>query len=105
MLYGHCEKVGRDPAEITKTGMARIAIGRTHEEAQAKLQIMRDRGVSEEMIATVVAGDADTIAQRGQAMADAGLDGMTLSMPDVEDLEAVEMVGKALGPVFAASVS
>jgi hypothetical protein len=38
-------------------------------------------------------------------MADAGLDGMTLSMPDVDDLEAVEMVGKALGPVFAASVS
>jgi hypothetical protein len=30
---------------------------------------------------------------------------MTVSLPDVHDLEAVEMVGRTLGPVFAGSVA
>src|SRR5207248_5061766 len=32
VLERHCEDVGRDPAEITKTRLGMLAIGRTHEE-------------------------------------------------------------------------
>src|SRR5262249_4966984 len=38
VLEGHCEDVGRDPAEITKTRMGRLYIARTHEEAEKKLE-------------------------------------------------------------------
>src|SRR3954451_23363019 len=37
VLDGHCEAVGRDPAEITRTRMTAVLIGRTQEDAQRKL--------------------------------------------------------------------
>jgi F420-dependent oxidoreductase-like protein len=100
VLEGHCETVGRDPSEITKTGMGQIAIAPTHEAAQAKLQPLRERGVPEERLASVIVGDPDTVAERAQAIADVGIEGMTISLPDVHDLEAVELAGRTLGPVF-----
>jgi F420-dependent oxidoreductase-like protein len=105
VLEGHCETVGRDPSEITKTGMGQVTIASTHEAAQAKLQELRERGVSEERLASAIAGDPDTVGERAQAMADVGIEGMTVSLPDVHDLEAVEMVGRTLGPVFAGAVA
>jgi F420-dependent oxidoreductase-like protein len=105
VLEGHCETVGRDSSEITKTGMGQVAIAPTHEAAQAKLQPLRDRGVPEERLAGMIVGDPDTVGERAQAMADVGIEGMTVSLPDVHDLEAVELVGRALGPVFAAPVA
>jgi F420-dependent oxidoreductase-like protein len=105
VLEGHCETVGRDSSEITKTGMGQVAIAPTHEAAQAKLQPLRDRGVPEERLAGMIVGDPDTVGERAQAMADVGIEGMTVSLPDVHDLEAVELVGQALGAVFAAPVA
>jgi F420-dependent oxidoreductase-like protein len=105
VLEGHCETVGRDPSEITKTAMGQIAIAPTHEAAQAKLQTLRERGVPEERLASAIVGDPDTVGERAQALADVGIEGMTISMLDVQDLEAVELAGQAIGPVFAASVA
>jgi F420-dependent oxidoreductase-like protein len=105
VLEAHCETVGRDSSEITKTGMGQVAIAPTHEAAQAKLQPLRERGVPEERIAGMIVGDPDTVGERVQALADVGIEGMTVSLPDVHDLEAVELVGRALGPVFAAPVA
>ncbi len=104
VLEGHCENVGRDSAEITKTGMAQVAIARTHEAAQKKMEALRERGVPEERLAAVVAGDPGTVGERAQAMADVGIQGLTISLPDVHDLEAVELAGQTLGPVFATPV-
>jgi F420-dependent oxidoreductase-like protein len=100
VLERHCETVGRDPSEITKTGMGQIAIARTHEAAQAKLHSLRERGVPEERLASVIVGDPDTVGERAQAIADVGIEGMTVSLPDVHDPEAVELAGRALGSVF-----
>ena len=38
VLEGHCERLGRDPAEITKTRLGTIVIAPTQEEADAKLE-------------------------------------------------------------------
>ncbi len=103
VLQGHCETVGRDPAEITKTAMAQICIGATHEAAQAKLATLREQGIPEQRIAGMTVGDPDTIGEAAQAMADVGVQGMTISLPDVQDLEALELAGTVIGPVFAAS--
>jgi F420-dependent oxidoreductase-like protein len=100
VLADHCENVGRDPAEITKTGMGVVAIGATHEAAAAKVDWMRKAGLPEERIASVISGDPDAVGERVQALADAGLEGMTLSLPDVHDLETVELAGRAIAPVF-----
>jgi alkanesulfonate monooxygenase SsuD/methylene tetrahydromethanopterin reductase-like flavin-dependent oxidoreductase (luciferase family) len=101
VLDGHCEAVGRDPAEITRTRMAFVVIAPTHEAAQAKLDAARAHGVSEQRLAIALAGDPDTVAEKAQAFADVGVEGMTIVLPDTHDLEAVELTGRALGPVFA----
>jgi F420-dependent oxidoreductase-like protein len=104
VLEGHCADVGRDPAEITKTAMGVILVAPTHEAAEAKKQALRELGTPEERIAAAIAGDPDTIAERAQALADVGIEGMTVSLPDVHDLESLELAGRALASVFAAPV-
>jgi F420-dependent oxidoreductase-like protein len=103
VLERHCEDVGRDPAQITKTSMGIVAIGRTHEAAQAKVQAMREAGLPPERLDAVIAGDPDTVAERVASLREAGIEGFTLSLPDVHELESVELVGRALCPVFAAA--
>jgi F420-dependent oxidoreductase-like protein len=102
VLAGHCEDAGRDPAEITKTRLGVLAIAPTHEAAMAKVDVLRRAGTPEERLKMVVlAGDPDGVAEQAAAFIDAGIDGLTLSIPDVHDLEVVELAGRTLGPVFA----
>ena len=37
VLDAHCEDLGRDPAEITRTRLGTLAIAGTHEEAEQQL--------------------------------------------------------------------
>jgi F420-dependent oxidoreductase-like protein len=104
VLASHCEEAGRDPGEITKTRLGIVLIAPTHEAAMAKLEFLKQAGVPEERLASVMAGDPDSIAEQASAFVDAGIDGLTLTIPDVHDLQAVELAGKALGPLFARAV-
>jgi len=101
VLASHCEEAGRDPAEITKTRLGIAVIAPTHEGAMAKLDFLRQAGIPEDRLAAVMAGDPDSIAEQASAFIDAGIEGLTVTIPDVHDLEAVELVGKTLGPLFA----
>ena len=100
VLEGHCERLGRDSAEITKTKMSQVYIGRTHEEGQAKLDAAIERGMPPERVAMAIVGDPGEVAEQAQAYVDAGIEGLTLSLPDVHDLEVVQLVGESLAPVF-----
>ena len=45
-------------------------------------------------------GDPDTIAERAHAYADVGIQGLTIVIPDVHDLETVALAGRTLSAVF-----
>jgi F420-dependent oxidoreductase-like protein len=100
VLKGHCEDVGRDPAEITKTRLGILAIAPTHEAAMAKVEWLKQAGLPENRLAAVLAGDPDGVAEQAAAFIDAGIEGLTLTIPDVHDLETVELAGRSLGSVF-----
>ena len=101
VLGRHCEDVGRDPGEITKTRNGVVFAAPTHEEAQRKLDAARQRGMPEERIRMVaMVGDPDGLGEQAQAFLDAGLDGLTFSISDVHDLEIVALVGETLGPLL-----
>jgi F420-dependent oxidoreductase-like protein len=100
VLRGHCEAVGRDPAEITKTVMMSIAIGRDDAAVEAKLDAMRDAGFPPERIKGTTAGTPDRIRERAEAFKAVGIEGVTFSMPDVHDLDAIRLAGETLAPVF-----
>jgi F420-dependent oxidoreductase-like protein len=96
VLARHCEDVGRDPAQITKTKLATLVIADTDEAAQAKLAPLRERMPEDRLRAVVIAGDRDAVGEQIAAYLEAGLDGLVVNMPDVHDLEAVGLAGEVL---------
>jgi F420-dependent oxidoreductase-like protein len=101
VLERHCEDVGRDPAEITKTRMATIFVDASHDAAMAELEAA---GLDERRRTMAIAGDPNGVAEQAQALIDAGIEGMTISLPDVHDTEKVALAGRALAPVLGAPV-
>jgi F420-dependent oxidoreductase-like protein len=102
VLEQHCEDVGRDPSEITKTALGRVLIAPTHEAAEAKKSVLLERGVPQESIDSMISGDPDTVGERVQELRDAGLEGYCFSMSDSYELETLELAGRTLSQVFPA---
>jgi F420-dependent oxidoreductase-like protein len=100
VLQRHCDAVGRDPAEITKTSMMSLVIAETEDGARAKLDMMREAGLPESRIAATTAGTPEQILERANAYREVGIEGLTFSMPDVHDLEALALAGNTVAPVF-----
>jgi F420-dependent oxidoreductase-like protein len=100
VLDGHCETVGRDPAEITRTRMASVIIAPTHEEAERKKEAAAAAGVPRDRLEASMLGDPDTIGEQAQAYADIGIQGFTITLPDTHDLESVALAGQTLSAVF-----
>jgi F420-dependent oxidoreductase-like protein len=100
VLAEHCEAVGRDYSEITKTALGRVLIAPTHEAAEAKKAVLRERGMPQETIDSLLAGDPDTVGERVQELKDAGLEGYCFSMPDSDQLESVALAGATLSKIF-----
>jgi F420-dependent oxidoreductase-like protein len=107
VLEQHCETVGRDYSEITKTAMATVFIGPTHEAAQKKVDAAIAAGMPKERADSSLIGDPDSVAEQAHAVyVEAGIEGLTISGGGMaHDLEALELTGQALGPVFAGATA
>jgi len=108
VLDGHCERLGRDPGEICRTRLGTLVVGRTMEEAEAKVSARFGGGSLSDMPADIQArlramfimGDAAAVQAQVQELLDAGLDGIVFNMPDAHDVEAVELAGDILRPLL-----
>ncbi|HET8822699.1 MAG TPA: TIGR03560 family F420-dependent LLM class oxidoreductase [Thermoleophilaceae bacterium] len=100
VLEGHCERLGRDIGEITKTRLGTAIIAPTQAEAEAKLERVRERAsIPPERLATFLVGDADGIAEQASELLDAGCDALIFNMPYVHEPEDIELLGRTLGPL------
>ncbi len=104
VLDDHCEAVGRDPAEITRTRLGTLAIARTHEEAARRLAGWPDRAnlPPERLKMVLTLGDPDEVGAQVAALLEAGLDGLIFHLPDPWDPETVALAGETVGAVLAA---
>jgi F420-dependent oxidoreductase-like protein len=102
VLERHCADVGRDPAEITKTKLATLVVGRTMEEAQAAAEAAsRQRGdMAAAFLASAVVGDADAVTEVVAAHREAGLDGLVFNLAGYE-VDQVRLAGEAVAKAFA----
>ena len=98
ILQGHCDDVGRDFSEITKTTMRRIVIGDTDAEAREKLEAA---GVPEQVRPMFLAGSPDHVATKVQELVDAGVEGLTVGMLEAHNLDEVRRLGETVGPLLA----
>ena len=102
VLERHCDDVGRDPAEITKTGMARVVLAETEDEARRKLDAISGGAGG----AAFIAGTPERVAEQVSERLDAGLEGITISLPgDVHDLDIVRLAGETIGPLVGSPVA
>jgi F420-dependent oxidoreductase-like protein len=106
VLDGHCEDVGRDPSEITRTRLASIYLGKTHEDAMRMVEQGRaDGSLPERRLPMVLAGGPDEIGEALSAFVDVGIEGFTISLPDASDLEAVALAGRTIAPLVGSPVT
>jgi F420-dependent oxidoreductase-like protein len=98
VLHTHCEDVGRDPAEITRTRLGTLAIAATHEEAERRLRTWPDRANMdpERLKMVLTLGDPDEVGEQAHALLAAGLDGLIFHLPDPYDLDTISLAGEAL---------
>jgi alkanesulfonate monooxygenase SsuD/methylene tetrahydromethanopterin reductase-like flavin-dependent oxidoreductase (luciferase family) len=100
VLEAHCERLGRDPAEITTTRLGTIIIAETQEEADAKLErLAQATGMDPDRRAMVLTGDPDTVAEKTSELLETGINGLIFNSPEVHDLETVQLLGQTLGPL------
>jgi F420-dependent oxidoreductase-like protein len=105
VLEGHCERLGRDIGEITKTRLGTIIVKPTQDEADALFKwIAENSGMPADRLASWIVGDPDTVAERCTELLDAGLDALIFNSPEVHDLETVELIGQTLSPLVAERV-
>jgi hypothetical protein len=79
--------------------MRTFVIGETEAAVKAKIEAMR--GIwPEERIASTTGGTPEQILEMAEAYREVGIEGLTFSLPDVHDLEAVALAGETLAPVF-----
>ena len=83
VLEGHCERLGRDPAEITKTRLGTIIIAPTQEEADAKLEWLAQatRHGSATVAQPCSTGDPDTVVEKATELLESGIDAPHLQLP------------------------
>ena len=105
VLDRHCDDVGRDPSQITRTRMGRVVIAPSDREAEQKLEALRRGGFNERRGAAPFVGGPERVAEQVQELLDAGLDGLTVSIPDVHDLDAVRLTGQTIGPRVGSAVA
>jgi F420-dependent oxidoreductase-like protein len=101
VLERHCEQVGRDPAEITKTRLGGLLVAPTTSEAESKGEVVRERRSmpKDRYDSYFVAGDPDAVATQAQNYLDAGLDGLIFNVHDASDLQTLELAGKTLSSI------
>jgi len=100
VLEGHCERLGRDIGEITKTRLGTIIVKPSKEEADSLFKyIAENSGMPADRLASWIVGDPDTVGERCQELLDAGLDGLIFNSPEAHDLETVQLIGQTLGPL------
>jgi F420-dependent oxidoreductase-like protein len=108
VLDEHCATLGRDPKEICRTRLGTLILGRTMDEAQAKLSARLGGAKIEDLPPELqvrvrqqfLVGDPDTVLEQISALLEAGLDGLIFNMPDAYDLDAVAHAGEVVSTVL-----
>jgi F420-dependent oxidoreductase-like protein len=109
-LAGHCERLGRDRAEIQLSWNRVACIAPTTAEAEAERDLyLASRGmdwnnlpeeIQEVIEGMIVVGDPDTVGQRFAEWKALGVDGFTVSLPANLHLpERVALLGQTLSKI------
>lgn len=107
-LDGHCERLGRDRAEVTVSLQRTAFIAPTHDAAIAVArEYLAPRGVDLDQVGVgavaperLIIGDPDEVGEQLTALLSLGLDGFTVNLPaNGHEVEPVSLLGEVLAKV------
>ncbi|HEX2053057.1 MAG TPA: LLM class F420-dependent oxidoreductase [Actinomycetota bacterium] len=101
VLDRHCEDLGRDPAEISRTKLGTVVVAPTAAEADrlgAGLRAARNMD-EERYRSTVLSGTPEQVAEQLVPFLESGLDGFIFNMHQ-PDAESVALAGSALAELL-----
>src|SRR5437763_6818881 len=96
VLRRHCDDVGRDPAEISKTRLGGLFVAEDEAELQRGLErYAQQRGIPvDEVRGYVLAGTPDEIVEQAGRYLDAGLDGLIFNLIQAHQIEPPALAGQ-----------
>jgi len=95
VLDGHCERFGRDRAEISVSHLSTVLIGDAPAHVRELVDATRRPKVSAERHArTVNAGTVEQHVERTARYIDAGVDHVIVSLADLADESSVDRAGR-----------
>jgi alkanesulfonate monooxygenase SsuD/methylene tetrahydromethanopterin reductase-like flavin-dependent oxidoreductase (luciferase family) len=102
VLRRHCEDVGRDYDEITKTRLGGLFVGESEAHLQRGLEeYAKQRGIPIDQVrGYLTAGTPDQLPEIVGEFFDAGLDGLIFNMTQAHEIEPVALAGKTLTSAF-----
>jgi alkanesulfonate monooxygenase SsuD/methylene tetrahydromethanopterin reductase-like flavin-dependent oxidoreductase (luciferase family) len=105
VLRQHCLTVGRDPAQITMTYKATMAVAETREQARAAWDRWAPSFGLREPVAEAGAfvGEPAEIARMIRPFLDAGIDHLIVELAGGAGPQSVALAAKALGPLMPAA--
>jgi F420-dependent oxidoreductase-like protein len=97
VLHKHCEDVGRDPAEVEVTQLSTVLTAADQSSLAATIDRLRPKNASPEAFAARVnAGTIEDHIGRFRDLAEAGVQGAIVNLPDLGDTEPVERFGEVV---------
>jgi len=99
VLHGHCETVGRDPAEVTTTRLGTLVLAPDDDEA-ARVRSFLHGVAGDEYDERFTVGTDDDILRDLEPLVATGLDCLIFNMP-LSDPETVRRAGELLNKNFA----
>ena len=96
ILHRHCAEVGRDPAEITVTRLGSLMLTPTAEAADQLTETLRQLMGADDVRRAFTIGDAESVTQQVQALADAGVQALLFNLPLATTAEEIASAGEVL---------
>jgi len=89
------EAQGRDPSDVRRTMMTGLWLGKTHAELEARAK-QRNRTIADLRDVGLIVGTPADLVEQLQKLADVGVQRVMLQWLDLEDLEGLEVLAKAV---------
>ncbi len=111
VLAAHCDRLGRDRAEITVSQHLNVVLGDTHDDAYKSIVAFlglrgldldaMDETARDQILAMIAWGGEDEVGEKLSAVLDLGADGITCSLPGTGHIpERVEQLGSVASKVL-----
>jgi F420-dependent oxidoreductase-like protein len=95
----YLSKIGRKPNDVRRTAMAGVAFGRTKGEIEKRIHYY-GKAADEIRADGKLVGDDNQIAEQLNALANVGCQRVMMQWLDLDDMDALEAMAKALVPQF-----